>query len=206
MKYIIVYLICFFIFCAWLFYEQRKRQRLQNKATQDFWAREEAANSTRKKDISHLPLLKPTEEEIPLSDAPSESVLYYIDKIRQNIQMPMIDLSEYSNTDLKLAYGVGNFKTLSDYDENFNTFLTNLTNLARAYTANQEYSLAEATYEMAFRYGSKKVSDYTDLAQVYLSMDKPDLVNGLIRRVDESEHPRKETIIRSLRQVLSSYQ
>ncbi len=206
MKYIIVYLICFFIFCAWLFYEQRKRQRLQNKATQEFWAREEEANSTRKKDISHLPLLQPTEEEIPLSDAPCESVLYYIDKIRQNIQMPMIDLSEYSNTDLKLAYGVGNFKTLSDYDENFNTFLTNLTNLARAYTENKEYSLAEATYELALRYGSRKVSDYTDLAQVYLHMDKPDLVNRLICRVEESEHPRKETIIRSLRQVLSSYQ
>ena len=56
---------------------------------------------------------------------------YYIDHIRKIIKSPMLDLSEYSNTDLKLAYGVGNFKVLCEYDENFNHFLLALTNLAQ---------------------------------------------------------------------------
>lgn len=35
----------------------------------------------------------------------------------------MMDFSDYTNTDLKLAYGVGNFKTISEYDETFHEFL-----------------------------------------------------------------------------------
>ena len=74
MKYIFVYLVCFCIFCAWLFYEQRKSSRIQKKASEEFWAREELANSTRKKDISDLPLIQVEEGEIPFLETPDESI------------------------------------------------------------------------------------------------------------------------------------
>lgn len=206
MKYIIVYLICFFIFLAWLFYEQHKRQKAEKKVSEEFWAREEEANRTRKKDISHLPLIQVEESEIPVTDTSDEAINYYIGQLRQIIKEPMIDLSDYSNTDLKLAYGVGNFKTLSDYDEKFNTFLIILSNLARSYSRASLFDKARDTYQMAFRYGSKKVSDYTELAETYLKLDQPDQVSQLIAEVDAGEHPRKESIIESLRTVLSHYQ
>jgi len=206
MQYIIVYLICFFIFLAWLFYEQRKARKIEEKMSKDFWARETEANQTRKKDISHLPLLEVTEAEIPAVSTSDEAILYYIGQLQEIIKEPMIDLSEYTNTDLKLAYGVGNFKTLSDYDEKFNSFLVNLTNLARAYSHAEFYNEAAKTYQMAFRYGSKKVSDYTELADVYLKMDQPKLISELITKVHAGEHPRKESIIEALRNVLSRYQ
>ena len=123
MKYIFVYLVCFCIFCAWLFYEQRKSSRMQKKASEDFWAREELANSTRKKDISGLPLVQIEEGEIPFLETPDESITNYIGQIQKIIKEPMLDLSDYSNTDLKLAYGVGNFKTLSEYDEKHNHYI-----------------------------------------------------------------------------------
>ena len=205
MKFIGVYITCFLIFCAWRFYEQRKSERLDKKASDDFWAREEEANHTRKKDISHLPLLEVKESEIPMSDSSDESILYYIDHIREIIKMPMIDLSEYSNTDLKLAYGVANFNILSEYDENYNTFLLTLSNLARSYSRADLYKEAKACYELALYYGSKKRSDYTDLAEVYLKLDTPELITTLVRQLEEGCHPRKASLIEAVEEVRAHY-
>lgn len=206
MKYIFIYLICFLIFCAWLFYEQRKSQRAQKKASDEFWAREELANSTRKKDISHLPLIQVEESEIPSVQTHDESILHAMEQLHRIIHEPMIDLSEYSNTDLKLAYGVGNFKTLSEYDENFGTFLMALTDLARAFAHGEYYEQAEQTYLMALRHGSRKACDYEELANLYLDIGRPDKVRTLIHDVETGEHPRRDTIAAMLRQVMTDHE
>ena len=202
MKYIFVYLVCFCIFCAWLFYEQRKSSRIQKKASEEFWAREELANSTRKKDISDLPLIQVEEGEIPFLETPDESITNYIGQLRQIIKEPMLDLSDYSNTDLKLAYGVGNFKTLSEYDENFNTFLVAFTNLARSYERGGYHEQAKDTYLTALRHGSRRAGDYEELAKVWLALGRPDEVTSLIHDLEKGDHPRKDSIISLLRQVL----
>lgn len=206
MNFVPVYLICFIIFLIWLFYEQRKSQHKDKKRSDEFWAREAEANSTRKKDISHLPLLHVQESEIPLVDTDDESVLYYIGHIRDLIKNPMADLSEYTNTDLKLSYGVGNFKLLSEYDENFNNFLLSLSNLARSYTEVGFLTEAQDTYRLALYYGSQKVSDYTGLAEIYIQMDQPEQVTALIQEVEAGAHPHKDSILQALREVLSHYQ
>ncbi len=205
MKFILIYFVCFCIFCAWLFYEQRKSQRQQKKASDDFWAREALANSTRKKDISDLPLIRVEEKEIPFIETQEESIITYIGQLRQIIQEPMADLSDYSNTDLKLAYGVANFKTLSEYDENFNTFLVTLTNLARSYERNGYHEQARDTYLTALRHGSRRAGDYEELAKIWLELGRRDEVMALIRRLEESSHPRRAGIISKLNQVLADH-
>ena len=204
--YTIVIIICTLIFVSWLFYEQKKAQRKSRKASEEFWAREEEANRTRKKDISHLPLITVTEPEIPVTDTTDETINYYIGQIRNIIKEPLMDLSEYSNTDLKLAYGIGNFKTLSDYDENFNSFLMNLSNLGRAYQTAGYYEKARDTYLLALRYGSWKLSDFSELAKVYLAMDEPEHITELISKLETENHPRKDSVIQGLCDVLASYQ
>ena len=205
MKFILIYFVCFCIFCAWLFYEQRKSQRQQKKASDDFWAREALANSTRKKDISDLPLIRVEEKEIPFIETQEESIITYIGQLRQIIQEPMADLSDYSNTALKLAYGVANFKTLSEYDENFNTFLVTLTNLARSYERNGYHEQARDTYLTALRHGSRRAGDYEELAKIWLELGRRDEVKALIRRLEESSHPRRAGIISKLNQVLADH-
>lgn len=206
MKFIIIYFICFLIFCAWRAYEQHKSERLEQKATDDFWARELEANHTRKKDISHLPLLKVTQEDLPEIYSADPSIVPYIDQLYESIKLPMLDLSEYSNTDLKLAYGAANFKTLSQYDNNYTTFLSALSNLAHACCEKNLYQEAGLLYEAALSYGSKQLSDYTELATVYLKSDSPENITKLINRVEAADHPRKNTIIESLQQIMLTYQ
>jgi hypothetical protein len=202
---VIVFMICFCIFSAWLFYEQRKSQKSDEQASRDFWEREERANNTRNKDISTLPLLHVEETELPASKTDNEDIDYYVKRLHDNIKQPMMDLSSYSNTDLKLAYGVGNFKTLSEYDENYNTFLLDLTNLARAYFRAECYKEAIQTLRLAISYGSRKTTDYTWLAKSYLALDEPEQVSALITEISHSEHPRKSSVIHELQNILKSY-
>ena len=205
MKYIAIYLVCFLIFIGWLLYEQRKSRKVAEQESKDFWAREQEANQTRKKDISNLPLLHVSEEEIPVADTDNDSVLYYVGQVKEIIKNPMMDFSDYTNTDLKLAYGVGNFKVLCEYDENFNHFLLALTNLARACTEAGLYSEAEQTFLLAFHYGSQKMTDYTSLADIYLHLEEPEKISALIRNVEDGSLPHKEALIQALEQKLMAY-
>lgn len=197
-------LLCFCAFAGWLLINQRKAQEQDNQASESFWSREARANSTRNKDISGLPLLQIAETDLPDTDPGDETIHYYIGLLQENIKQPMIDLSAYSNTDLKLAYGVGNFKTLSVYDENYNTFLLNLTNLARAYGHAGLYDEAVHTYRLTLQYGSQKVTDYSELAETYLKLGERGQVNHLIEEVQSGSHPRKASVIKALQEVLSA--
>lgn len=201
MKFTGIYFICFLIFVAWRFYEQRKSERMDKKISDDFWNREEEANQTRKKDISHLPLLQVKETDIPMAASTDESILYYIGLLQKIIKTPMIDLSEYSNTDLKLAYGVANFKTLCEYDDNYTQFLLTLSNLANSYFRIELYTESKECFELALYYGSKRLTDYTSLAHIYLKLDTPEHITTLIRQLEDGCHPRKASIIEALQEI-----
>ncbi len=148
--------VCFLIFILWLHYEKRKSSREEKKRSDEFWQREEAANCARNKDISKLPMFEPDMEQVPMPESSDENICYYQNRVIEQSRLPMMDLSEYSNTDLKLAYGVGNFKTLSQYDENFNDFLMNMSNLGKAYHKGELLEEAAAVYRCCLNSGSDK--------------------------------------------------
>ena len=204
-----VFIVCFVIFIAWTQYEMKKSSKKNQEIEDAFWAREEQANHAPKQDISSLPLLHFEESVIPVAPdgtfSEEDDITGYINNLKALIKKPMIDLSEYTNTDLKLAYGIGNFKTLSDYDDNYNSFLLLMTNLARGYARRKMYDLAVKTYRSALECGSAKLADYTGLAESCIAMDNPSAVSDLIREVEAMDNPRKDGIIDALKRILASY-
>ena len=204
-----VFAVCFIIFIVWTQYEMKKDSKAIKKREDEFLAREYEANHTEKKDISDLPLMHIDESVIPLPPdgmfTDEDDIVGYIKNLKNIIKEPMIDLSEYSNTDLKLTYGTANFTLLSQYDTNYSSFLLLLTNLARGYARRELYDLAERTYRVALESGSIKLQDYTGLAEVYLAQDNPAGITELIEEVRESELPRKDGIIEALRRELAKY-
>lgn len=195
---IITFFLCFCIFCAWLFYEQQKSKKIQEKQTAEFWEREARANATRNKDTSDIPMIEVTESMLPVVSCNDESVNYYLELLKDNIRQPMADLSSYSNTDLKLAYGVGNFKTLSEYDENYTIFLQNITNLARSCGRCDAWEDAAAVYRFALSCGSMKSIDYSGLADCYKHLGTPEKIRDLIHELEEKDHPHSASIIQEL--------
>lgn len=204
-----VFIIIFLIFIAWTQYEMKKGDKAARKAEEEFLAREYEANHTEKKDISDLTILRFEEDIIPVPEegtvSESDDITGYINSLRNLIHEPMMDLSSYSNTDLKLTYGTANFTLLSSYDANYTSFLMLFTNLARAYERREMYDLAEKSYRAALTAGSIKLNDYTGLAKIYLKTDNPAAITALIEEVQASDIVRKEGIVEALKRELAKY-
>lgn len=194
--------ICFLIFCAWIHYERRKSTREYERRSREFWDREDEANHTKNKDISDLPLIAPDAERIPMPETDDENICYYQEKVKNSLTKPMMDLSAYTNTDLKLAYGTGNFKTLSEYDENFNVFLMNLSNLGKAYRTAGMLSESAGAYEQCLAAGSDKSTDYKSLAYAYAMTGNRGKLEELIASVGRSDLPKGAALAEALRAIL----
>ncbi len=194
--------VCFLIFIAWMHYEKRKANREEKRRSEEFWQREENANHSRNKDISDLPFFHPDTGRIPMPQTDNENISYYQKQVQNTEKLPMMNLSQYTNTDLKLAYGVGNFKTLSDYDENFNHFLMNMSNLGKAYREADFLEEAASVYRLCLDYGSDKSTDYRALGSIYASMKATGKLISLIDEVKQSDLPRRETLASGLQQML----
>ncbi len=194
--------VCFLIFILWLHYEKRKSSREEKKLSDEFWQREEAANCARNKDISKLPMFEPDMEQIPMPESSDENICYYQNRVIEQSKLPMMNLSEYSNTDLKLAYGVGNFKTLSQYDQNFNDFLMNMSNLGKAYHKGELMEEAATVYRFCLNSGSDKSTDYRALAEIYATMGARRELSSLAEEVLRSELPRREILSQEFRKLV----
>ena len=92
-------------------------------------------------------------------------------KAYNNIQTlktePMLNLSEYSNTDLKLKYGVANLDTLTQYEDSYTSFIKSLSELGHILIEHKDISDATAFLEYAVRIGSDIRLTYTDLYALY---------------------------------------
>lgn len=79
----------------------------------------------------------------------------------------MLNLSEYSNTDLKLKYGVANLDTLTQYEDNYTSFIKSLSELGHILIEHKDISDATAFLEYAVKIGSDIRLTYTYLYALY---------------------------------------
>lgn len=96
-------LILFILFIAVITFAIMRADSAQAKVTEEFWEKERKTNSTLRGDTTDLCYITIPEKVFPLNN----------DKIN----------------DLKLKYGILNFKKLSEYDDNFTKFVSMLESL-----------------------------------------------------------------------------
>ncbi len=96
-------LILFILFIAVITFAIKMADSAQAKVTEEFWEKERKANSTLRGDTTDLCYITIPEKVFPLNN----------DKIN----------------DLKLKYGILNFKKLSEYDDNSTKFVSMLESL-----------------------------------------------------------------------------
>ena len=197
--------ICFLIGVAWFTYERKKATRLSEKATDEFWQREVEANHTRNQDISDIELVSVSETDIPTYSGEDDNIIASLKQVMSILPLPMADLSELSNTDLKLRYGVGNFATVTSYDTNYINFVCALSILAKHFSNNLLWKEAQQTYDLMFRLGTYTPEACTGYGNACLSLDEPEKVTALINSIHEKDLPRQERLIEALRKSLASY-
>lgn len=162
------------VFVLFLAYKRRKQTQNQDAANEAFLERERLANSTRKKDISALNYLPFSAEALPLGEDPDPKLSSIETDLKDLSGKRIINLSGYSNTDLKLMYGPANLNELSEYDENYHILSDSLLAYAERELELGRTSAATAVLEYAAELRIDKSRIYLMLAELYQSQNKPE--------------------------------
>lgn len=112
------------LFVIWLGYETRKNTKNQVNDSKRFWERESDALMTPRKPVDDVNFIEIPEDVIPaVIEKPSTDAEREINELTGELKAlqskKIADLSEFTNTDLRLKYGVPNFTMLMDADTNF---------------------------------------------------------------------------------------
>ncbi len=107
------------LFLIWFTYERKKNDTDLSKS-KAFWERERQASYVPRQSTDDLEFIVFPDDLVPpaLPDS-SDELKDITEELHRLKDAQICDLSEYSNTDLRLKYGTGNFNALSVADNNY---------------------------------------------------------------------------------------
>lgn len=179
-----------------------KREKLQ-KENQDksFWEREREANSVRRKSLDELDYIT-----IPLDTFPTDvlntdpTVAECIELITGLSTRPIVNLTGYSNTDLKLQYGTANITPLSEYDQNYTLLVCTLQKWADALLAHNYTEEAKILMEFAVSTHTDVSRTYYKLAEIYATRIETKKLRQLVQTASTLRSANRDTIVRTLQE------
>jgi hypothetical protein len=186
------------IFVLWLNYEIGKNNRLSNKGRDKFWKMESQANKTRKVDISNLDYISIPYEKLPMEDNPDQTINSYRDTILSHSDKKILNLSGFSNTDLKLKYGAPNINLLFEYDNNYTILVALLHKWGERLYMQGYQQEALAVMEAALDCDTEVHKTFELLAKIYIEQSSPDKLKLLKDRLSTAPVRDKEVLLSKL--------
>lgn len=199
-----IFLCITLIFVVWFKYERDKSQRHLEKHQEDFWTREQNANFVRKSDISDLDYIKIPLESLPIMDTNDSKLMEYQQKIQKLARQEIVNLTGYSNTDLKYMYGTANITDLTRFDENYTLLARTLFQWGN-YLYQQNYAAEAVTVlEYAISCKTDVSGTYRLLAKIYKAQGSCDKIEELIQSAQSLPSMMKNPILASLKEILNA--
>lgn len=186
MRYITLFLI--FISFSAAYFIARSNQRTSRKLTQDkqkFWNRESESNFVRRADISNLDFLKPDFDKLPLDAAKKIGLSDIVSNLEKMSDKKILNLAQYTNTDLKIMYGPANLDSLSEYDNNYTVLIRTLNTLGDALYEKGDSDNAKRIYEYAISIGSDISNTYIKLGTIYYESNDTAAFDLLLDKADK---------------------
>lgn len=168
------------IFVLWLGYEIKAKTKNAKQQTEDFWEKERKSGFVPRQSTEDIHFITIEDTILPKTTDSNNEIDVAVNGILALKDKPIADLSEYTNTDLKLKYGTGNFTKLSEADTNFIS-LTRL--LGKAITTlYEEGRLAEAEAMGSFALKSKvfTTSCTIPLASIYAKLGDTEKLDAVL--------------------------
>ena len=191
-----------FVYAIVIVAQSTRRQRtLAEKKEQEFWDREKRANSVRKKSLDNLDYVKIPLDKLPtnaLSD--DENVREYLDLLTYLSTQPIVNLTGFTNTDLKLEYGTANITPLSRYDQNYTTLVRTLQQWAELLLKADLTDDAETVLSYAISIGTDISHTYYCLAEISAARSEYDKIAGLIQQAEGLRSALRNSIVRTLQE------
>lgn len=167
----------------------------------DFWERELKANSTRRQPLDDLDYIKLSLEDFPmtlLDDIPKAEDYKQI--IRSLSELPIVNFTGISNTELKLRYGAPNIDLLMHYDQNYTLLVRTLQQWAQMLYDAGYVDDARRMLEFAVSTGTDVSATYRLLCQIYNEQHTPEKIGELYPIAEMLNSAMQKTIVRILQE------
>lgn len=191
----------FILLCLFVKITIKRNNNQRDDAHEAFLERERLANTIRKKNIDHLDYIT-----IPLDTFPTtilldnEEVKDIITRVKTLSTKQILNLTGFSNTDLKLEYGVANINTLMDCDQNYTLLARTLQKWADILLKNNYEKEAKVIMEFAISTCTDISNTYFILANIYEENKEYDKITHLIKVADSLNSLSKDSIIKKLQE------
>lgn len=175
----------------------RKNSKKTKEADESFWKREAEANDVRRKDISNLDYIA-IPDSLPFVKCENAEINRLQDKLMSMRDKKILNLTGYSNTDLKIEYGVANLPKLSEYDDNFAALAQTIFFLGKALMDAGYTAEAVKFLEFGIQCGTDVTSNYIMLAEYYSASNETDKIDKLIIAASSLKSLSKDVILKKL--------
>lgn len=191
----------FIVFCLWLSHQLKKAKKAQINREKSFWELEALANSTRRKSLEHLDYIQIPLTKFSFDQLTPNHKIKDCKEILQNLAtQKIVNLTGFTNTDLKLQYGAANLPLLMEYDQNYTLLVRTLQSLAEEYFKQGFYKETEETLEFALSTGTDVSQSYFLLADLYEKRGENNRVEDLIQKANDVPSILKNSIVRTLQE------
>lgn len=189
------------VFCLVIAYTNRRHKRMIEKYEKDFWDREARANNTRKKSLANLNYISVPDYLLPTNFMPDNAeTAELFETLRMLSEQKIVNLTGYTNTDLKLEYGTANITCLSEYDQNYTLLARSLQQLAEILYQNAYIKEARAVLEFAVSTDTDVSHSYYLLADIYDAEGESDKKAALIEKAASLRSTMKNVIVHTLQE------
>ena len=201
----------FIVFIFILQHNIRKGKKASERMENEFWDRELSANDVRRQSLDDLQYIsftaKPFYPLTLLDDKICPDFLSQNPEIKEIIsrflfleQQKIVNLNEYTNTDLKFKYGVANLPALTEMDSNYNELITLLHNYGSIFAKEEYNDQALFVLEYAVSIGTDISGTYLLLAKIYQENKQWDKLDQLKKEAEIISTSRKDSIVRKLQE------
>ena len=190
------------IFAAMVFLYVFMSKKKEGSAEEDFWAREQAANNTRRKSLDDLDYIRLPIDEFPmtlLQDVPKAEDYKQI--IRSLNELPIVNFTGITNTELKLRYGAPNINLLISYDQNYTLLVRTLQQWAQTLYDAGHMDEARQMLEFSVSTGTDVSATYRLLCQIYKEQGTPEKIGSLYPIAEVLNSAMQKTIVRILQEA-----
>ena len=194
----------FVIFAVWLMYEIKKSTKKSEQKFNDFLEEEHRADSVRRQNIDNLAYLIIPYDTLPFDEAAAAPIAAYQNTLLALKEKRILNLTGYTNTELKLQYGAPNLDLLTEYDNNFTTLARNVARWGDALYEQERLTEAKQVLEYGIQIQTDVSSNYITLARIYLAEERIDDIYTLMEQAGSLKTLMKDSIIKQLQQLLSA--
>ena len=192
------------IFVVVVSYKRRKADRTRENKERDFWERENAANATRKQDISNLNYVDFTGVSLPFARFSDDFLHQCEEQILKLKDEKILNLTGITNTDLKLKYGAANLTFLTQCDQNFTLLARTLNSWGQRLKelSHTEEAIQVLTFAVSIESDIKNT--YQLLAELFLQTGQQEKLKDLKSSASNLNSLMKEPILAMLDKMENS--